>query len=159
MYSEPCARLTRSMMPKIKVSPAASRNSSSPNCKPFRHCSMNSNMEFGAARPARPRSALRPVEGRISLVFGAEVGDEFLVGVVRQIVDPMLGAGNAEREILLQRQRNRVDGERGVERNLTLESRLRVLGEELHAGRARIEHEDGIRPSGTRFRQFGGEVE
>src|SRR6185312_15200878 len=39
---EPCARLTRSMMPKTSVSPAASKNSSKPNCRPLRHCSMNS---------------------------------------------------------------------------------------------------------------------
>ena len=39
MYSEPCARLTRSMMPKTSVRPAASRNSSMPNCTPFKHCS------------------------------------------------------------------------------------------------------------------------
>src|SRR5579875_3671364 len=30
------------MMPKTSVSPAARRNSSSPNCTPLRHCSMKS---------------------------------------------------------------------------------------------------------------------
>src|SRR5881394_1552661 len=35
MYSEPCARFTRSMMPKVSVSPAASRNISRPSCTPF----------------------------------------------------------------------------------------------------------------------------
>src|SRR5688572_21411770 len=39
MYSEPCARFTMSMMPKISVRPAATRNSSRPSCRPFRHCS------------------------------------------------------------------------------------------------------------------------
>src|SRR5574339_104429 len=42
MYREPCARLTRSMMPNTSVKPAASMNSSRPNCRPLRHCSMNS---------------------------------------------------------------------------------------------------------------------
>src|SRR5437868_1866862 len=39
MYSEPCARLTRFMMPKTSVRPAAIRNSMTPNCSPLRHCS------------------------------------------------------------------------------------------------------------------------
>src|SRR5262249_2221388 len=39
MYSEPCARLTRSMIPNTSVSPAASRNTISPNGRPFRVCS------------------------------------------------------------------------------------------------------------------------
>src|SRR5882672_100185 len=30
------------MMPKTSVSPAASKNSKRPNCRPLRHCSMNS---------------------------------------------------------------------------------------------------------------------
>src|SRR5882672_12137416 len=44
MYSEPCARLTKSMMPNTSVSPAASRNSSRPNCRPFSDCSMRTSM-------------------------------------------------------------------------------------------------------------------
>src|SRR6185436_7697630 len=39
MYSEPCARLIMSMMPNTSVSPAASRNSISPNCRPLSPCS------------------------------------------------------------------------------------------------------------------------
>ncbi len=35
---------------------------------------------------------LRAVEGRPRLVLGDVVGDEFLVGLVGQIVDPFLGA-------------------------------------------------------------------
>src|SRR6266851_10380497 len=43
-------------MPKISVSPAASRNSSMPNCTPFRHCSMKYSMAlFIAAHPHDPR--------------------------------------------------------------------------------------------------------
>src|SRR5262245_60092060 len=39
MYREPCARLTRFMMPNTSVRPAASRNSMTPNCRPLRTCS------------------------------------------------------------------------------------------------------------------------
>src|SRR5262245_64575566 len=39
MYSEPCARLIMSMMPKTSVRPAASRNSINPNCNPLSDCS------------------------------------------------------------------------------------------------------------------------
>src|SRR5262245_58750817 len=39
MYSEPWARLTRFMMPKTSVRPAARRNSITPNCRPLRTCS------------------------------------------------------------------------------------------------------------------------
>src|SRR5512140_1521441 len=39
MYSEPCARLMVSMMPSTSVSPAASRNSIRPSCRPFSACS------------------------------------------------------------------------------------------------------------------------
>ena len=39
MYSDPCARLIMSMMPNTSVRPAASRNSISPNCRPFSDCS------------------------------------------------------------------------------------------------------------------------
>src|SRR4051795_1372332 len=46
MYSEPCARLTKSMMPNTSVSPAASRNSSRPNCNPFKNCSTTTSMDL-----------------------------------------------------------------------------------------------------------------
>src|SRR3546814_11220519 len=36
MYSEPCARLTKFMMPNTSVRPAAIRNSKIPNCRPFK---------------------------------------------------------------------------------------------------------------------------
>src|SRR5688572_16422417 len=39
MYSEPCARFTRFMMPSTSVSPAAIRNSMTPSCTPFSNCS------------------------------------------------------------------------------------------------------------------------
>src|SRR5262249_53326950 len=266
MYSEPCARFTRSMMPNTSVRPAASRNSSSPNCKPFRHCSVISSIEWSGWCPARGQRtakgnlsvlsavrgrsrsllhralvvkiilavlddgrrrlerqvavrilhhvlqvevldrnvivavlvrpahrgvvrlahlvahgvllarvalhgdhravdevggvvALGAIEARIGFVLGAEVGDELLVGIVGQVVDPLLGAGDAEGEILLQRQAERVDGEGRIERDLALQAGLRVLGEELHAGGARIEYEHGVRLGGTYLRQLGREIE
>ena len=39
MYSDPCARLIMSMTPKTSVSPAASRNSMKPSCRPLSVCS------------------------------------------------------------------------------------------------------------------------
>src|SRR3954468_7083487 len=244
MYSEPCARLTKSMMPNTSVKPAASRNSSSPNCSPFRNCSTISSISpttapqenSGSARAPpllneSPRSlhlafvveailvvldnsgngfqrklaigvlhhvlqievldrdmvlavferaahrleirllhlgahcvllggvavhrrhgavdqlrgiiGLRAVKARTQVgVLLAVVGHELLVLFVRQIVDPLLRAGNAERVLLLQRQRQLVDGKGGVERNLLLDAGLGILIEELHAGGTRIEHED-----------------
>src|SRR2546427_10467000 len=47
MYSEPCARLTRFMMPNTSVSPAAMRNSITPNCRPFSSCSKRRAMKNG----------------------------------------------------------------------------------------------------------------
>ena len=35
MYSDPCARFTKFMIPNTSVSPAASRNSRMPSCRPF----------------------------------------------------------------------------------------------------------------------------
>src|SRR6266852_2214662 len=84
---------------------------------------------------------LRAVEGRVVAELLAKIGDVFLVGVVGQVVDPLLRAGHAERKLLLQLQRDRVDRERGIERDLTLEPGLGVLGQELHASGAWIEHE------------------
>ena len=104
-------------------------------------------------------SLLRAVERRRGLVLGLVVGDELLVRVVRQIVDPLLCARNAEREILLPRERKLIEGEGGVERNLALQAGLRVLRDELHAGAARIEHEDRVGLGRARLRQLGREVE
>ena len=57
------------------------------------------------------------------------------------------------------RQRRFVDRERGVERDLPLQTGLRVLVQELYARRARIEHEDCIGLGGPRLGEFGREVE
>src|SRR5690554_1941506 len=42
MYSEPCVRFTKLMMPKTSVSPAASRNNSTPYCTPLSNCDKTS---------------------------------------------------------------------------------------------------------------------
>src|SRR5262245_39946312 len=63
MYSEPCARFTRSMMPKISVRPAASRNSSNPNCSPLRHCSRTSSIRI----PRRRHPPMRTTQQMLSL--------------------------------------------------------------------------------------------
>ena len=42
MYSEPCARLISPITPNTSVSPAAIRNSITPNCTPLSSCSITS---------------------------------------------------------------------------------------------------------------------
>ena len=58
-----------------------------------------------------------------------------------------------------QRRIQLVDGEGRVEWNLRLDAGLRILVEELHAGAARIEHEDRLGLGVLRLGEFGGEVE
>src|SRR5215467_3073067 len=58
MYNEPCARLTRFMMPKTSVRPAAIRNSMTPNCNPLRHCSTTRSQFNGRARLPLHRTLL-----------------------------------------------------------------------------------------------------
>src|SRR4029079_10030456 len=78
MYSEPCARLTRSMIPNTSVNPAASMNSSRPHCRPLRHCSMKRVMarrlhicaiENGGSARAPPPSFTAPASVRRHLAF------------------------------------------------------------------------------------------
>src|SRR5262249_17367517 len=102
---------------------------------------------------------LGAVERGRKLVLRLVIGDELLVRLVRQIVYPFLRTGNADGQVLEARQRQLVDGERGVERDLALQAGLRVLGDELYAGAAGIEGEDRVRLGGARLRQFGGEIE
>src|SRR2546429_2197310 len=75
MYSDPCARLIMSMMPKTSVSPAASRNSISPNCRPFSDCS-RTRIAGIRNRGQSPISnwALTPISGLLhAAVFEPEV--------------------------------------------------------------------------------------
>src|SRR5262249_41611661 len=102
---------------------------------------------------------LGAIEGRVALVSSPVVFDKPCVGLVGQVSHPLLRAGNAEGEMLEARQRQRINGEGGIERNLPLEARLRVLGEELNAWATRIEREDRVGPRRARLRQLGVEVE
>src|SRR5262245_37818595 len=94
---------------------------------------------------------LGAVERRVALVPSPVIFDEVLVGLIGQISHPVLCAGNSDSELLEPRERQRIDREGGVERNLALEARLRVLRDELDAGAARIECEDGVRLCRTRL--------
>src|SRR5688572_18213207 len=86
------------MMPKTRVRPAAIRNSITPNCRPFRHCSTTSNPligaptnERGAGDPAplnRPRSPALPLH-RAVLIVGV------LVALEDRLLDLHLDLGRA----------------------------------------------------------------
>src|SRR5262249_39140629 len=102
---------------------------------------------------------LGAVEGRVALVSSPVVFDKPCVGLVGQVSHPLLRAGNAEGEMLEARQRQRINGEGGIERNLSLKARLRVLGEELNARATGIEREDRLGLRRPRLRQLGVEVE
>ncbi len=84
--------------------------------------------------------------------------DEALVGLVWQIVHPLLGARNAQGQVLQPWQRQIVDGEGGIERDLVFKARLHVLGDELDAGAAGIKCEEGVGLGGARLGQLGREI-
>jgi hypothetical protein len=86
------------------------------------------------------------------------VGDEPLVLLVGQVVDPFLGTGNADRRLFLTRQGYLVDCKCGVERDLIFEAGLQILNEELGAGRARIECKDRIRLGASCFGKLDREI-
>src|SRR5215813_12543438 len=68
MYNEPCARLTKFMMPKTSVSPAASRKSSTPYWNPFNAWMMKRvGLMAGRRSRARPWSVART---SLHLTFG-----------------------------------------------------------------------------------------
>src|SRR5688572_10802361 len=60
MYSEPWARFTKFMMPKTSVSPAASRNSRTPSCRPFSACVTSSPVSTRRYRLGPPGGQGRP---------------------------------------------------------------------------------------------------
>src|SRR5712692_8206765 len=62
-----------SMMPNTSVSPAASRNSISPNCRPFSICSTIRMGDKKGARLAPRPFAVSPVASFHLAVFGPEV--------------------------------------------------------------------------------------
>src|ERR1019366_2805121 len=92
------------MMPNTSVNPAASRNSSRPNCNPFRNCSTTSSMDTlhraerktAAARERRrrmgpePRSLHRAFVVEAILIILDDGGDglerELAVGVLHHVL-------------------------------------------------------------------------
>ena len=71
------------------------------------------------------------------------VGDEPLILLVGQVVDPFLSARNTDGRLLLTRQGDLVDCKCGVEWDLIFEAGLQVLDKELSPGRAWIERKNG----------------
>src|SRR5690242_2844105 len=88
MYSAPCARFTRFMMPSTSVSPAAMRNSMTPSWTPFSSCSKTrlSGIKKGRVAPRFYRSEERPSLHLAFLVVGV------LVLLERLLLDLHLGA-------------------------------------------------------------------
>src|SRR5262252_10162553 len=73
MYREPCARLTRFMMPKTSVSPAAMRKSMTPNCRPLSVCS-RTRAQLTAGRAPPPRLPLHRALGDVGVLVALEDG-------------------------------------------------------------------------------------
>src|SRR5688572_18590859 len=88
MYSEPCARLIMSMRPNTSVSPAASRNSISPNWMPFSVCSRKS-VRVMKQKRVRPAPHPLPVNLLCSSLHLAVFGPEVDV-VVQHRADPLV---------------------------------------------------------------------
>src|SRR5438067_8610323 len=136
MYSEPCARLIMSMMPNTSVSPAASRNSISPNCTPFRDCSRKriADMKIGTVPifPARllHRAVFEP-EVAVVLEDGADLAvDDAPVAVLDQRAHVVILDRRAVRR-LLPRPARRLGAlgrlhQRGAERSCVLDLALGV---------------------------------
>src|ERR1044071_6859715 len=94
MYSEPCARLTTFMMPSTSVSPAAMRNSVTPNCRPFSNCSKTSPkvIKKGALRAPllftswQPSLHLAVLEVRVLVLLEDRLLDAHLDVAARQLL-------------------------------------------------------------------------
>ncbi len=63
MYSEPCAKLTTRVTPKISVSPAATRNSDDAAARPFSSCSAKETSVTGEAAGDAARERSTPLAG------------------------------------------------------------------------------------------------
>src|SRR5262245_41548373 len=74
MYREPCARLTRFMMPKTSVSPAAMRKSMTPNCRPLSVCSRTRAQLTAGRAPPPPRLPLHRALGGVGVLVAREDG-------------------------------------------------------------------------------------
>src|SRR6476619_7402513 len=77
MYCTPCARLMKSITPNTSVSPAAIRNSSTPNCKPLSVWTMSSVVDI------RVSLSLPRKRGRDKRLLHRAVGN-VRIGVVRE---------------------------------------------------------------------------
>src|SRR4051812_7755039 len=82
------------MMPNTSVSPAASRNSSSPNCSPFRNCSTTSSM---SPTTARNKTAAAHERRRCSRRFSRLLHRTFVVEAVLVVLDD--GGDGFQREL------------------------------------------------------------
>ena len=86
-------------------------------------------------------------------------GDKALVLRIVEIRRPVGAAEEAERGILLGRQRRFIDGEGGEERDVVGKPRLPELLDEIHSHAAGQEHIDGVGFRGRDLGEFGREVE
>src|SRR6185295_3924164 len=60
MYCTPWARLMKSITPNTSVSPAATRNNSTPSCSPLNSCTTNSAVDMGRSGLRMPSRCLSP---------------------------------------------------------------------------------------------------
>src|SRR4029077_6898924 len=110
MYSEPCGRFTRFMMPKTSVRPAAIRNSITPSCSPLSVCSRTRmRLKGGGTKKGRGSfraPGLRCVPGRLLsqgafLVVGIlVVGEDRLLDFHHRILAGRPGHGLQQVEVL-----------------------------------------------------------
>src|SRR5262245_15196083 len=106
------------MMPNTSVSPAASRNRSRPNCRPFKHCSMNRVMmnrlkisecraskrrqrRCAAAVPYRGRSLHRALVVKAILIVLDDGGDGLKCEIAFLVLDRLLQIEILDREVIV----------------------------------------------------------
>src|SRR4030088_593920 len=78
------------MMPNTSVNPAASRNSSSPNCNPFKNCSTTRSMDnFYRAEiePGRKKTAAAHKRRRCSSSIPRSLHRAFVVEAILTVLD------------------------------------------------------------------------
>src|SRR5690606_16911773 len=122
MYSEPCARLTMSMMPNTSVRPAASKNSIRPNCRPFSSCSSMSIESI-----AKACSAAHPALLRVGVAVLFHHGTDELVGHLPLFIpDDLAQVVILDREVIgVERERTTHRGKVGLLQGLA--QRILVL--------------------------------
>src|SRR3954462_635230 len=85
MYCTPWARLMKSITPKTSVSPAATRNRSTPSCSPF--------SAWTSSRPVVTARSAHPARGGVGIDrVGEDLarlrGLELAVGTLRHLAQP-----------------------------------------------------------------------